>query len=92
MVDVIAEPWSAFEVGRSFAFEVKPEQEPFIDSFIFGFLDVLMTSEPFPIRNVKVTIQDATFDPIRANQMAFRLAGRDAGRKFLEEQLVGPRG
>lgn len=55
---------------------------------IFGFLDVVMLDTPRPVRNIKVTIVESEADPIRSTAMTFRLAGRDAGRKFLERIRV----
>jgi translation elongation factor EF-G len=84
-VAFVVEPADDFEVVVAVpTMSQVPEYERFIDWSIFGFLDVVMLAEPYPIRNVRVTIVEVEVDPVSSSMMAFRHAGRDAGRKFLE--------
>jgi hypothetical protein len=84
-VELLVEPAEAFEVIVAVS-TIAPtsEHERFIEWAIFGFLDVVMVAEPYPIKSVKITVVDAEFDAVSSSMMAFRHAGRDAGRKFLE--------
>ena len=54
-------------------------------SAIFGFLDVVLTAGRGPLRNVALRVVEVDCHPIDSSSMAFREAGRDAGRKLLQE-------
>lgn len=54
------------------------------DFVIFGLLDILMVARPAPITKIKVTLDEPEYDLIHSSQMAFRQAGRDAGRRIME--------
>lgn len=83
----VIEPANGFEISIEIAnLEAKPEYKSFIESAIFGFLDVVMLAEPYPFKDLKVRVVGAEFDPVSSSVISFRLAGRDAGKKFLEEQ------
>lgn len=83
-IDLLVEPADLFEVVVAVPkLAPTPEHERFIEWAIFGFLDVVMVAEPYPIKSVKLTIMDAEVDAVSSSMMAFRHAGRDAGRKFL---------
>jgi hypothetical protein len=56
----------------------------FAQGALFGVLDVLMTFAKCPVLNVCVTIEQMEIDEIDSNAGAFRLAGRDAAYKALE--------
>ncbi|CAN5394384.1 hypothetical protein BH09MYX1_BH09MYX1_60310 [soil metagenome] len=82
MVDPADEFSAVLEVpGR----DATAEQQAFLAWAIFGFLDVVMMTEPYPTKSIRVTVAAAEFDPVSSNMIAFRLAGRDAGRKFVVE-------
>lgn len=84
-IGLLVEPAEAFEVvAGGPAIAPTCEHERFIEWAIFGFLDVVMVAEPDPIRSVKITVVDAEVDAVSSSMMAFRHAGRDAGRRFLE--------
>ena len=84
-IDLLVEPADAFQVVVAVPTVIPtPEHERFIEWAIFGFLDVVMLAEPYPIKRVRVTVVDAEVDAVSSSMMAFRHAGRDAGRKFLE--------
>jgi translation elongation factor EF-G len=51
---------------------------------IFGLLDVLMSAEPHPLRNVRVILERVWYHEVDSSRNAFRNAGRDAGRKVIE--------
>jgi hypothetical protein len=63
------------------------------DPFIFGLLDVLMNAGPDPLKNVRVTLEQAWYHDADSSRNAFRSAGRDAGRKIIaaiEDTRSGP--
>ncbi|HEX7062334.1 MAG TPA: hypothetical protein VF200_10210 [Woeseiaceae bacterium] len=60
------------------------EQRHFLTSAAYGLLDVLLTDLTGPVRNMRITVIDAEESTVDSNQHAFRMAGRDAGRKLLE--------
>lgn len=82
-VEFLLEPAQEFEV----AVELPPlgaEQAHFVESAIFGFLDVVLLAEPRPYKDMKLRVLGVDVDPVSSSLIAFRLAGRDAGRKFLD--------
>ena len=66
------------------------ESDGYLESATFGLLDALMTTSAYPVRNIRLNIIEAEIHPIHANQMAFRWAGRDAGRKIVEALNTAP--
>ncbi len=78
----LVEPSPRFEVvlGDSLAQEIDPA---YLKSALLGFVDVAMTAEPYPIKRIRITVEDAQVDAINSNVMAFRSAGRDAARNLL---------
>ena len=90
-ITVAFEPATQLEVDCSAANRSELEADGYLQGAVFGLLDVLLTSENYPIRNVKLTITAAEIHPIHASQMAFRWAGRDAGAKLLEVIRPKPR-
>jgi len=83
-IEVICEPASKLEVVFDVPNATELEQEGYLEWATLGLLDVLMTGNTYPLRNVRLTIKAAEVHPIHSNQMAFRHAGRDAGRQILE--------
>lgn len=63
------------------------EDEGYIDSLIKGLLDSLLVSETAPLRKVRVTLISAEDHEIDSSTVAFRLAGRAAGRKILDASI-----
>jgi hypothetical protein len=59
------------------------EQRHFLTYAAYGLLDVLLTDSAGPVRNVRVTVIEAEESAIDSSQHAFRMAGREAGRKLL---------
>ena len=87
----------SFLIEGSAAFEVvhmrrpkNSEEEMFLTSAIFGFLDAVLVDDLRPWRNLRITIRDFTVDPIDSSASAFRRAGRDAGRAFLATMSRSP--
>lgn len=56
----------------------------FSESAIFGLLDVLTFGDDLPFLNHRVTLLNMDMHPVDSSRIAFRRAGRDAGRKILE--------
>jgi hypothetical protein len=83
-IEVQCEPAERFEVMFDLPNLKEAQQHAYLDWAICGMLDVLMTENTYPLRNVRLTIKGAVIDPIRSNQMAFRHAGRDAARNVFE--------
>jgi hypothetical protein len=84
-VEMLAEPSTSFEVVVGRDVDQSDETQLFLEASVFGLLDVLLVSETYPLHNVRLTITRLEIDPISSSQMAFRLAGRDAGRKIMVE-------
>jgi hypothetical protein len=83
-VRISVEPASQFEVIDAAVQDEEAQKARYVDWTIFGLLDVLLVTESAPLKNVRVTIENIESHPINSSQIAFRLAGRDAGRKVLE--------
>jgi hypothetical protein len=60
------------------------QKDKWLDWAIFGVLDILMFAAPRPLRNIRLIIVGARGDAINSSRMAFRQAGRDAGKKILK--------
>lgn len=82
-VEVLAEPSASFEVAFGPDLKWSDNTELFLQAAVFGILDVLLVSEAYPLRNVRITIVSYQDDPVDSSQMAFRHAGREAGRRIL---------
>jgi hypothetical protein len=90
-VEFLLEPAEDLDVVvQVVGIEVTREQQQFVESAIYGFLDVAMLAEPYPMKKMRVTVVGADFDPVSSNMIAFRLAGRDAAKKLLEEIRTDP--
>jgi len=83
-VQLSVEPAPGFEVVDEVPQDTQLETFGYPDYVILGLLDVLMVGLSTPIKNVRVTLIKAEYDPIDSSEMAFRQAGRDAGRKIIE--------
>lgn len=81
---VAFEPSDTLVVECSASNSRELESDGYFESAVFGLLDALMTTAAYPVRNIRLNIVEAEIHPIHANQMAFRWAGRDAGRKIVE--------
>lgn len=56
----------------------------FARAAVLGLLDVLLTADPFPLREVALRIVEIQVHPVDSTVVALRRAGRDAGRKLLQ--------
>ncbi|SRR5258706_14214922 len=83
-VRVTVEPAATFEVVDAVPANEELSQFGYPDWVVFGLLDVFMVAESSPITNVRIILEKADPDPINSSKMAFRHAGRDAGRKIVE--------
>ena len=75
------EPSERFEVIDQVAPSDDLKSVKFPESFVFGLLDALVTCPGRPILKVKITLTRAVYDPIESTVLAFRVAGKDAGRQ-----------
>jgi len=82
-IEVLAEPATTLEVAFAPDVEQSDTDRMFLDAAVFGVLDILLVSELYPLRNVAITLTRVEYDPISSSPMAFRQAGRDAGRKIM---------
>ena len=84
-LDVVVQPHDGWAVSLAL-----PEgdgdliPEPYIRGAIYGFMDVLLLQPHRPVLNLHVTLTGFRYDPVNSSAMAFRLAGRMAGRQLLE--------
>ena len=58
-------------------------KERYLDWAVFGLMDVLLTREGAPLRDIRIILEEAEHHPVDSSPMVFRLAGRDAARKIL---------
>ena len=90
-VEFLLEPAEELDVVLQVAgIEASREQQQFVESAVYGFLDVVMMAEPYPVKKMRITVVGADVDPVNSNMFAFRLAGRDAAKKLLEEIRTDP--
>ncbi len=83
-VQVTVEPATVFEVIDAAPDDKELQKFGYPDWVVFGPLDVLMVAFSSPVRNVRIILEKAEYDPVDSSAMAFRQAGRDAGRKIIE--------
>ncbi len=88
-VQMSVEPASSFEVVDALPANEELRQLGYPDWAVFGLLDVLTTAESSPLTNIRVILEKAEHHPVDSSQMAFRQAGRDAGRKIIESLRKG---
>jgi hypothetical protein len=83
-VDVIAEPAESWSVDVELSRELMeaPYAAAFLKEAVFGVMDVLLVDGPSPLLGVRLRVVGLVIDSVRSSQMAFRLAGRDAGKKI----------
>jgi len=87
-VQFTLEPASRFEVIDATSTDEQTRKAGYVDWAIFGLLDILLVAEYAPITKVRITIDRIEPHPIDSSQMAFRQAGRDAGRKIIEARRL----
>jgi hypothetical protein len=78
------QPASTFEVVDSVPEDEELRREGYLDWAVFGLLDVLMLSEPFPLHKLRIVFESAEYHPVDSSPIAFLHAGRDAGRKIID--------
>jgi hypothetical protein len=83
-IQITVEPAPGFEVVDVYPDNQEARQEGYLDWVVFGLLDVLMLSESAPLKNIRIILEKAELDAVNSSCMAFRHAGRDAGRKLLQ--------
>jgi hypothetical protein len=83
-VQVSVEPAAKFEVFDNAVADEEARQKGYLDWTVFGLLDVLMVTESAPLRNVHIILDKVEHHAVDSTLMAFRHAGRDAGRKIME--------
>jgi hypothetical protein len=79
---IVAEPAERFEIVNEVRMTPELEALRFPEWAIYGVLDVLMVAGSAPLTGVRLTLKDAGWNPVDSSAMAFRQAGRDAGRKI----------
>lgn len=80
-----AEPCDHFEVQKAVGpNQSKLDNEGYLDAAVMGLLDVLLVSGQSPLKNVRVTLIGAEEHEVDSSCNAFRLAGRDAGKKLMD--------
>ncbi len=78
------------EPAETFVLECSPEllakgNEEYVRAAVMGVLDVVLTAGPYPLKDFILRIVEVHPHPIDSSSIAFRRAGRDAGRRLLEE-------
>jgi hypothetical protein len=83
-IQVSVEPALRLEVVDVLPNNEEARQLGYLDWSIFGLLDVLMVAESAPLKNIRITLEKAEHHAVDSSTMAFRHAGRDAGRRIIE--------
>lgn len=86
-VQITVEPAPSFEVVDIVPGNEELRQLGYPDWAVFGLLDVLIVAESSPLTNIRVILEKVEHHPVDSSQMAFRQAGRDAGRKIMQAML-----
>ena len=81
-IKVRIEPAAQFEIVDSVSDE-EVRNERYLDWAVFGLLDVLLTDNIAPLREIRITLESAEHHPVNSSPNAFRLAGRDAAQGLL---------
>jgi hypothetical protein len=87
------EPAETFEVRSEVEIMDDTVRQTYLDATIFGLLDVLLVAEASPLIRISVCVTALEQHEIDSTPMAFRMAGREAGRKLLQaarEQAFAP--
>lgn len=88
-VQVSVEPAAQFEVTDLAKASEEIRKFGYPESVVLGILDVLMVSLASPISNIRLILDKPKYDAVNSSPMAFRQAGRDAGRKIIEAMTEG---
>ena len=88
-IEVFVKPAASFEVRFGPGVDQSDPSRIFLEAAVFGLLDILLVSRPYPLRNVSVTLTHCEIDPVDSSQIAFRQAGRDAGMKIINALSSG---
>jgi hypothetical protein len=78
------EPAASFEVVDDLPEDEEFRKGDYLDWAVFGLLDVLMLAETGPIGAIRVVVTAAEHSRVESSRMAFRWAGRDAGKRIIE--------
>jgi translation elongation factor EF-G len=88
-IKVKAEPSDGFIVHFDIntSKQEKLNGEGYLQAAVFGLCDVLLVSNQAPLKDICITFLDAEEHEVDSSQNAFRMAGRNAGRKIMEMML-----
>lgn len=80
---LIVKPSNIFAVEIENEEILSDEEVKFANFFVFGVLDVIISSDLVKISRVSICISCLVIDPVISSPISFRHAGRDAGEKFI---------
>ena len=80
-VSVSVEPADEFDVVDLVPQNEELKRLRYPDYVIFGLLDVLITSDYFPLSKVRIILTNVEYNAVESSAMAFREAGRDFSKK-----------
>jgi translation elongation factor EF-G len=83
-VEFLVEPAEEFEVVAEAEGVEDSRDSEHSDWAVLGLLDIVLIAWPQPLRDIKVTVTDIDYHPLWSSRMAFRMAGREAGRKLVK--------
>jgi hypothetical protein len=83
-IQLSVQPAEKFEVVDTLTENDDLRREGYLDWAIYGVLDVIMLAESSPVHGIRIIVESAEQHPVDSSRMAFRQAGRDAGRKIIE--------
>ena len=59
----------------------------FLEETIFGVLDILVTADVYPLLGMHLRLVEAAIHPVDSKPYAFRMAGRQVGRRIVAAHL-----
>lgn len=87
-IKVRAEPSEQLEIFIKLAVEQPHFLEyGYIDAAIFGLLDTLLLAAQSPLTKVRLTLIELHDHEVDSSQNAFRMAGRELGRRLIESAI-----
>lgn len=66
---------------------VSDEGETFLGEVIFGILDILVTADRYPLLGLRLRLVAASIHPAQSTPSAFRMVGRQVGRRIVVEHI-----
>ena len=91
-IEVLVEPAPSFCVSCEMEEPLtrQMEREGFLEHAVYGMIDILATAQLSPVLRLRIRFVGAAIHPVESTPVAFRLAGRDAARRILDQAKIVP--